>query len=507
MSASRERKKRMQEGNLSASAAPEKKTKKKLSEGWLLAISVVLIVAVVFAGIFGFRAYQRNRTVLTVGSHEVKVPEFNFFYNNTVGSFKNYATYVGIDTATALDKQNVTTTAVTYLPIFGVDTTYLSAYQANENGVYEDVTWAQLLASATKDVIVQTYAIYNEAVAAGFALDADDLEEIDSEMAGIESVAVAQGETADELFARVFGNGCDAEGYRNYMIVVHTASHYPETLEYTDEQLAARYEESKENFDVVSFYLYTANASDYAAKNEDGTTADPTEEDTAKAKAAAESFANDFRAKNDAVTVCADYTKDSVTNAYGEEAAAWLFDTASLDGENVKLFEKDNTFYVIKLAAKGDYQSYNALELFIENDGEDLEEGEMTAERKIAAISASMKKNHTEENMKAMIAEYGEGSNGVVDNMMRNSMASVDKSVFAWGLEPHKAGDFTSFITENGTMFLYITGEGKTRQTVSVSNTLSSEWMENITKTAEESCNYDEDAALAGNVGLVLGTN
>ena len=505
MSASRERKKRMQDGNTPA-AAPQKK-KKKLSEGWLLAICVVLAVALVFGGIFGFRAYQRSRTVLTVGSHEVKVPEFNFFYNNTVGSFKNYASYVGIDTATALDKQNVTTNAVTYLPIFGVDTSYLADYQANDEGVYEDVTWAQLMASATKDVIVQTYAVYNEAVAAGYTLDEDDIAEIDSEMASIESVAVAQGETADELFARVFGNGCDAEGYRDYMVVVHTAAHYPTTLKYTDEEISARYEESKEDFDVVSFYLYTTKASDYAAENEDGTKADPTEEDAAKAKADAESMANDFRAANDAVTVCADYTKASITSSYGEEAATWLFETAALDGEQVKLFEKDDTYYVIKLAAKGDYQSYNALELFIKNDSEEVAEGEMTAERKIAAINASMKADHTEENMKAMIETYGNGSNGVVENMMRNSMAGVDKSVFAWGLEKHKAGDFSSFITDNGTMYLFITGEGDTRLNVSVSNTLSNEWINSIQEAASASCGYDEDAAMAANVGLVLGTN
>lgn len=506
MSASRERKKRMQEDTLSASAAP-KKTKKKLSEGWILTICVVLILALVFGSIFGFRAYQRSRTVLTVGSHEVKVPEFNFFYYNTVSSFTNYASYVGLDTSTALDKQNVTTNAVTYLPLFGVDTSYLADYQANEAGVYEDVTWAQLFASTTKDVIVQTYAVYNAAVAAGYTLDEEDVAEIDSEIESIKSIAAAQGEKPDELFARVFGNGCDTEGYRNYMVVVHTASHYPDTLQYTDEQITARYEESKEDFDVVSFYLYTTKASDYAAENEDGTTAEPTDEDAAKAKADAESMEKDFRAANEAVTVCADYTKASITSSYGEEAAAWLFDTAALDGETVKLFEKDDTYYVIKLAAKGDYQSYNALELFIENDSEEVAEGEMTAERKIAAISASMKADHSEENMKAMIEAYGDGSDGVVENMMLNSMAGVDKSIFAWGLEKHKAGDFASFITDSGTMYLYITGEGDTRVNVSVSNTLANEWLEDITETAEANCGYDEDAALGGNVGLVLGTN
>ena len=57
MSASRERKKRLvQEEN----PAPEKKTKKKLSEGVILAISVVLVLALVIGGILGYRAYWRN---------------------------------------------------------------------------------------------------------------------------------------------------------------------------------------------------------------------------------------------------------------------------------------------------------------------------------------------------------------------------------------------------------------------------------------------------------------
>ena len=499
MSASRERKKRMEKGTVPASV-PQKK--KKLSEGWILASCVVLIVALVFGGVLGFRSSQRNRTVLTVGNHDVTVSEFNFFYYNRAYSVANYASTFGIDTSVSLKEQNVTTNALTYLPFMGYDTSYFKDYTANEAGVYEDVTWAQYLAALTKDTIVQAYAIYNEAMVAGYTLDADDQKEIDDEIATLELQAVTQGESLDGMLSRVFGSGCDEEGYRSYMTVIHVASHYPETLKYTDEQIAARYEESPENFDIVSFYLYTTKASDYAEKDEEGNAAEPTEANEAEAKNNAERMAADFRAMNDDVKVCADYTKPTVTSSYGEEAAAWLFDTASLDGENVKLFEKDGTYYVIKLAAKGDYQSYNAIELFIENDSEEVAEGEMTAERKIAAISAAMKRDHSEENMKAMVEKYGDGSDGVVENMMRSSMSSVDKSVFIWGLDSHKAGDFTSFITDNGTMFLFITGEGETRHNVSVSNTITSEWMEEIYEAALASCNYDEDAAMAGNVGL-----
>lgn len=503
MSASRERKKR-QDSNVPASV-PEKKTKKKLSEGWILAISILLIVALVFGGIFGFRAYQRSRTVLTVGSHEVKVPEFNFFYNSTVSSFTSYASYLGIDTSTTLDKQNITSNALTYLPIFGVDTSYLADYQANEEGVYEDVTWAQVFASATKDTIVETYAIYNEAVAAGYTLDEEDLAEIDSEIEEIAGIATAQGEKPDELYARVFGDGCDEEGYRNYMIVVHTASHYPDSLSYTDAEITARYEQSPEDFDVVSFYLYTAKPSDYAETNADGTTAEPTKEDKMAAKTDAEAMAKEFDLDDEKVTVCADYTKASVTSSYGEEAAAWIFDTASVNGENVKLFEKDDVYYVLKLAAKGDYTSYNAIELSVAADPEELEEGETTAAEKVAAIEASLEADGSEENFRALVQEYvGEDSDGSIENLMRNSMAGVSKELFNWGLEEHKAGDFASFETSSGTIFIYITGSGETHQAVSVSNKITNEWYENITEAARANCGYDEDAAMGGNVDLVM---
>ncbi len=505
MSASRERKKRMQEVNVPA--AEPKKKKNKLSGGWLLAICVVLVLALVFGGIFGYRAYQRNRTVLTVGSHEIKVSEFNFFYYNTVSSFSSYANYVGIDTTKPVDKQNVTTAAVNYLPLFGVDTSSFTDLQANEAGEY-DITWAQLFASVAKDTAVQTYAIYNEAVANGYTLDAQELAEIDEEMASLDTMAASQGETADEMIARVFGNGCDKEGYRNYMIVSHTASHYPASLSYTEDEINARYEESKETFDIVSFYAYTARPSDYVEANEDGTKPEPAEKEKTQAKTDAEKMESSFDTEAEKVNVCADYTKASVTSAYGEEAATWLFDTASTDGENVKLFEKDGTYYVIKLAAKGDYQSYNAVELFIANDSGELAEGEKTAKEKVAAIEESLKADGSEENFRALVKEYvGGESDGTVENMMRNSMAGVGKSVFAWGLEQHKAGDFASLETSSGTMFLYITGEGNTRRNVSVSNTLRNEKIEELTAAAAANCGYDEDAAMAGSVSLVLHAN
>ena len=109
MSASRERKKRMVE---SEQAAPQqaKKTKKKLSEGWIFAIIVILIPVIVFGVIFGVQASWRNATVVSVGDHKVSTTEFNYFYRGALNSiYSTYGSYIsllGIDTSTPLDEQS-----------------------------------------------------------------------------------------------------------------------------------------------------------------------------------------------------------------------------------------------------------------------------------------------------------------------------------------------------------------------------------------------------------------
>ena len=69
MSASRERKKRVEVEQ--SPAAP--KTKKKLSQGWVYAIVVIAVTVLVFGGMFANRAAEGNATVLTVGDYDLYV--------------------------------------------------------------------------------------------------------------------------------------------------------------------------------------------------------------------------------------------------------------------------------------------------------------------------------------------------------------------------------------------------------------------------------------------------
>ena len=231
MSASRERKKRTQQPGETVPAAPKKK--KKLSEGWIFAITIILVVALVFGGLMIYRAQERSKTVLTVGSHDVSVKEFNFFYNSTVNTLSSYASYVGIDTSVGLDEQYVTSDGAMYLGLFGIDSSYLEDKELTD-GVY-NVTWAQLIADAAKSSAVTTYVLYDAAMDAGFEVTDEIENEVESGMEVMQGYADQNGESLNSLIRRVFGSGCTAKGYREYLTVNYIADHYSAELTFSSD--------------------------------------------------------------------------------------------------------------------------------------------------------------------------------------------------------------------------------------------------------------------------------
>lgn len=505
MSASRERKMRMEQ---TKSTAPAKKTKKKPSQGLILAICIVLIVAIVLGSVLIYRNAQTKKTVLTVGNHEVSVQEFNYFYGATANSIGSYASLTGIQTGVPLDEQNVTTSGITYLGLFGISTEYLTD-KTPTDGTY-DVTWAQLLAYNAMNTAAQTYAFYDEAMANGFTDDDIDTE-INETIDSMRATAKTYGRSLDELLTANYGRGCNEKNYREYLRVSHIASHYASSLyentTYTQEELDARYHESAEEFDVASFYLYKVSASDFVEEDAQGNTPDPTDAEKEKAKSAAEDMEKEFDTEKTGVTLRADNVRSTVQSNATKAAADWLFDEAK--AEDVKLFasEDGNDYFVLKLVDKNDYQLINALQITIANDGEDgPAEGEKSAEEKVAAITAALKEDASEENFKALIEEYPtENSNGVSEGMSRNNLVNLSDEAFFWaGMETRKVGDYEMFKTDSSTVFLFFNGYGKSRQETVVTNTLINERLTALVEAAVAACNYDESAAMKANVDLTF---
>ncbi|MBQ3216317.1 MAG: hypothetical protein IJB35_00675 [Oscillospiraceae bacterium] len=499
MSASRERKKRVEQMQQTPASQTPTKEKKKLSDGVVFAIVTLSILAVFLCGVFGYSIWNRNQTVMTVGDHEIKVKEFNYFLGNVANNYYSYASYLGLDAETPLAELKITEENMTYLPMI-VDTSYLSDFTPVD-GVY-DVTMAQLLANSAKEMAAEAYGVYNVAIAEGYELDEDCQEELAAELDSLKESGKAEGLSLRQTIKRIYGSGASLGGYRDFMEVVHVAQHYPGTLSYSAEELNARYEESPESFDVASLYVYSTAAANYVEADEEGNTPEPSEAEEALAKKDAEDMANSFDTENEKVKLYTDYTSTAVTSLCGEDAAAWLFEEAAVDGTSVKLFENDGTYHVLKLIDKSDYLTANVLQIYIADDAAEPAEGELSAEKKLELITSALTSDASQESFKALAEDYAEeGAEIEVENLSRSALSGVAEEAFFWAcMEERAVGDWQQFEVSGGTIVLMFNGYGMGYRDSSVTSTISSEWVEAQRTAAVEACGYNEEAALKSNV-------
>ncbi len=512
MSASRERKKRVSVEQ-AAPVQQNNQQKKKLSEGWIFAIVMVLIVAALFAFVLGRGIWKRNQVVLTVGEHEVSVTEFNYFFNSVANSYLTYASYFGssygVDPSVPLDQDMVSSSHVSFLNAMAeygylsLDTGYLEGHSTGGAGY--DVTMAQLLADIAKTQILSCYTTYDVAEENGYELDADCYEEIDAEIENLKSSGKEQGWSLSKTIKNTFGDGCTKDGYYDYLVLTHTASHYLESLDYSAEEVSVRYEESPEDFDVAAFYYYTTKAADYVVEAEDGTTPEATEAEEAKAKEAAEAMEKDFLLDSEEKTVTfqPDYTAEAVKELFGEEAATWMFDEATAM-DSVKLFVNEEVYYVIKLVNRDDYALTNIHQIFV---GKESTVSELTGAERLTAIDAALESDASEANFKALAEKYTEADTEItVENLTRSSLRNVSTDACTWAMGA-SAGDYEKFEVSGGTLYLMVSGQSeKTFRHLSVSSILASEWLEAATEAAEADCGYNETVAMYGNVSLAMGS-
>ncbi len=523
MSASRERKER---AKLSM-AQPEKtvsKKKKKLSEGWILAISVILVVAVVFGTVLGIRSYQRNQTVLTVGDKALTVREFNYYYNQTVSNYSGYASYFGIDTSKPLDKQPLTADAVSMMAMLGMNIDVLEAYKQGEDSY--DITWAGYFVELAKESAVQSYALYQAALAAGFTASENVTQGITNEMTNLMLYAQINGYDTEDYLEMIFGTGSTMETYEEYLTVTYTASEYISQLEYEAGEVDVRYNESPEEFDVASYYLYSITEPS-EEETEDGEEA--TEEEPADDEAAAEEEAVDpetaakemeanFDVENENVSARVDQTREEITTFIGEEAAAWMFETAKPGDAKMFYNETTKTYFVAQLILNEDYNTLSALQIFISNEEisheghdhgeEDIPEGELPAEESLAAVLAGLEADGSEESFRKLAETHNDSDTmEMTDASYAYINGNISTDAFLWCMEDRAAGDYTTFETEAGTYVLYMLEKSDSYRYLRVNSTMVTEWLEEITEAAMATCGFDMDAAMNGSVGIVIGNS
>ena len=283
MSASREKKIRQDlaaQGVTDPKKIREAEEKAKARKNNILygVIAGVFVIVAAVLLVYNSGVLQRSATAVTINGEKYTAGQVEYFYANVKSSLlkSSYASFYGIDTSKSLDQQVVSDTMKTALGI-------------EDEG---DVTWEQYV----RDTAVKQLAMYvltaQEAEANGMGADEHTQEELDATMEELNAAAKQNGYSTKTYLKLIYGKNMTVDTFKEMVqlvdVATHYQSHYAEELTYTVSDLETYYQGNKSSFDVASYEsLYFKGTAD-STKDDDGNTVEPTDEENAAAKEAAE---------------------------------------------------------------------------------------------------------------------------------------------------------------------------------------------------------------------------
>lgn len=393
MSASTERKNRQtarSEGSyakdINARKEADKKKKQKIK--WTV-VGVLLVLFFAFAIYLNTGALYRTLDGLTVENTEVtvgdmtisagersfSVAECNYVYHmqyiSLMNTYGDYASSIlGIDSSEPLDEQECP-----YNPNSNSDDSDSesdSDSETEEEAETESYTWDDYFRDATKSQLIQLAAYEAYAEQNGITLTDEDTAEIDETIDSIASTAKENNyASASKFLTANYGRGVNESVARGILELQSLATRVQTTItdaqEYTAEELAEEYDSVKDSYDkfTYSYYLVEAEVEETDSSEDDSTTtAEPTDEAKAAAKATAEELlakVNEGTALSDAVTEYdAEATVTEQTDLAGSsvesDLSEWLKSADRVAGDST-VIEVDTGSYVVVFTKRDNNQA------------------------------------------------------------------------------------------------------------------------------------------------------
>ena len=183
MSASREKKMRQQTQN--SASAQTANSKKKNNKTILYSIIAIVVVALVaFFTLLNTNFFEAHAKVATVGNRKLTAAEMNYWLMDTYNQEQSNSGFTAL-----------------------VDTSIALSDQACLEEGYE--TWYDYMLKLALETAAKTYAVYDEAMAAGFAVSETAQASVDSQIQMLEMYAPLYGYSdANSYLTAVYGKGC-----------------------------------------------------------------------------------------------------------------------------------------------------------------------------------------------------------------------------------------------------------------------------------------------------------
>ncbi len=468
MSASREKRLRRELREAEANTDVVQKKKKQKKQMDLIRVQkikkvVYPVIAVVLVLIFALLVFvntgfmHTHATALTVGSHKISPAEFNYFYQDSY--YNVYSTYSSYG-----------------LWDYMVDSTSPIAGQECFLGE-EGQTWSEYLTDTTCTAALQTYALYDAAMEAGYTLS----EEVQAELDATEDTLAAYAESAgvgdaEDYLEASYGTGSTVESYIHYLTVQQIASGYAtekgESFTYTDDALRAYYDENAQSYGKVTYRLFTVSID---------------EEDSAAAKETADAMAAELSSTEESFVKAAEaYAPEESRESYADESytlrrgytyascstdyADWLFSSERVAGES-QVFAGETSYSVVMFVSRdnNDYETVNVRHILVQvgatgEDGESTTSDWDTAKASMDEIEALWAESAMTEDAFAELAtghsqDPGSAANGgLYEGVYKGQMVTEFED---WCFdEGRQIGDTGVVKTSYGYHLMYYSGIG-----------------------------------------------
>lgn len=279
-----------------------------------------------------------------VGEYEITNLEYEYYYNtvvnNYVNSYSSFLSYMGLDVNTPFSEQ-----------------------------MYDEtMTWKDAFDAMAMTQIQQTKAMIDDAKANGFEYDVT--EDYNTFIDNFTTQAETAGVTISNYYKDAFGAYATASNVKSFIEdTLFISAYYDSIVEAnrpSDEEVAAYYEENKNNYDLVDYHSLAISA-DVAD--------DATEEEIAEALAQVEERAQEMADKvlagEDFQTLCAEYANEDAKETYTTEEsdpslfsnyyysytptaiASWVFDAERIaDDVTVITDTNSSSVYVVKFLSR-----------------------------------------------------------------------------------------------------------------------------------------------------------
>ncbi len=432
-------------------ALSEKQLKKKKLQNRLLIVEVAAVLAVILClFVWGTGLYTRLFPAITINGQNYSLAEFNYYYTAYIDSYsQDYSDFID------------------YM---------FDSSQPLKDQVYDgDVSWFDFFVDEASDSMTQVLTVAAAAEEAGFELPESEEEAVNEQLSALDQYAENMNLSTDRYLTTLYGSGMTRELYEKHLRLSRLAGAYSdsirESIELTDEEVEAYYQDNIQNYTSVDYERFYARA---AGLNETAT-----EEQRAAAKQIAEEIYQRVQNGESLEEASADYSEDGVyyemTGTYYDPLYSygdWLFSSERVDGDST-VIDDGNGFYVMVFHNRYE-DTYNSAKIIdmsfpvdaTETDSDQaLEDSCTEAEDALAEWQSG---EATQESFETMAADHAEelqeqNSDGEEIQYIYEDATEedLDDSISSWCFdEARQSGDCEVVYTASGFHLIYYVGEG-----------------------------------------------